>query len=81
MTDHCKSCHLRGDINACKAAECHQHENWYAVDQQKEIDDLWIIIEDACEMMNCHKNDAAYALLSLKLDAPHGRRSNERKGV
>lgn len=40
MTDQCKHCTYRGDIKACLAAECCQHENWYAVEQQKQIDEL-----------------------------------------
>lgn len=40
MTDQCKHCTLRGDIKKCKAAECFHHENWYAVQQQSEIDML-----------------------------------------
>ena len=40
MTDQCKHCTIRGDIEKCKATECFQHENWYAVQQQKIIDDL-----------------------------------------
>ena len=37
MSDQCRHCTLRGDIEACRAAECFQHENWYAVQQQQEI--------------------------------------------
>jgi len=40
MTDQCKHCDLRGDINKCLSTECLQHENWYAIEQQKEIDNL-----------------------------------------
>ena len=40
MTDQCKHCILRGDIEICKATECSHHENWYAVQQQSEIDQL-----------------------------------------
>ena len=40
MTDQCKHCTLRGDIKKCRAAECFHHENWYAVQQQSEIDQL-----------------------------------------
>jgi len=40
MTDQCKHCTLRGDIKKCKATECFNHENWYAVQQQSEIDQL-----------------------------------------
>ena len=40
MSDQCKYCTLKGDIDKCKAAECFHHENWYAVEQQKIIDDL-----------------------------------------
>jgi len=40
MTDQCKHCALRGDINKCLTADCGHHENWYAIEQQKEIDNL-----------------------------------------
>ena len=40
MTDQCKHCILRGDIEICKATECFHHKNWYAVQQQSEIDQL-----------------------------------------
>jgi len=40
MTDQCKHCDLRGDLKKCKSTDCFQHENWYAVEQQKVIDDL-----------------------------------------
>jgi len=40
MTDQCRYCTLRGDIKKCKATECYHHENWYAIQQQSEIDQL-----------------------------------------
>ena len=40
MTDQCLNCDLRGDLVKCKAAECFHHENWYALEQQKIIDEL-----------------------------------------
>ena len=39
MTDQCKHCTLRGDIDGCKSTECFQHESWYAQQQQLTIDD------------------------------------------
>ena len=47
MSDQCKYCTLKGDIDKCKAAECFHHENWYAVEQQKIIDDLESRLVDA----------------------------------
>lgn len=35
MTDQCKPCELRGDIEKCLAADCFHHENWYAKKQQE----------------------------------------------
>ena len=54
MTDQCGNCQLKGDINQCLAAECFQHENWYAKEQQKRIDNLQAQV-DALEeiMMEC----------------------------
>jgi len=46
MSDQCKHCTLRGDIEACRAAECSHHENWYAVQQQQEIERLKSEVED-----------------------------------
>lgn len=40
MSDQCKHCTVRGDINACLSTECFHHENWYAVKQQERIDEL-----------------------------------------
>ena len=37
MTDQCKNCTVRGDLKACLVTECFQHENWYAIEQQKRI--------------------------------------------
>jgi len=31
MSDQCKHCQLRGDINKCLAADCSKHEDWFAV--------------------------------------------------
>lgn len=39
MTDQCKNCVVSGDLEECKATECFHHENWYAVEQQKIIDE------------------------------------------
>lgn len=59
MTDQCKHCTLRGDIKKCKAAECFHHENWYAVQQQSEIDmlkqqrdELLAALKDASEIIS-----------------------------
>jgi hypothetical protein len=30
IVDQCKHCVFRGDIKKCQAAECSQHESWYA---------------------------------------------------
>lgn len=46
MVDQCKHCDLRGDIKACKASDCFHHENWYAVEQQRIIDEQRIAIID-----------------------------------
>ncbi len=40
MTDQCKHCTVRGDLKKCLSTDCHHHENWYAKEQQKKIDDL-----------------------------------------
>jgi len=40
MSDQCKNCTCRGDIYKCIATPCFHHENWYAVVQQKYIDQL-----------------------------------------
>jgi hypothetical protein len=40
MSDQCGSCTLKGNLKKCKETLCHQHENWYAVEQQKVIDRL-----------------------------------------
>ena len=40
MTDQCKNCSAKGNLEKCKSTECFHHENWYAVEQQKKIDAL-----------------------------------------
>lgn len=46
MTDQCKRCELRGNIKDCLESECYHHENWYAIEQQKEIDRLRNALSD-----------------------------------
>jgi hypothetical protein len=36
MSDQCVHCAVRGDLHKCRATECFQHENWYAVEMIKE---------------------------------------------
>lgn len=40
MTDQCKHCAYRSDTKSCLAADCFQHESWYARMQQERIDEL-----------------------------------------
>ena len=40
MSDQCVHCTERGDIQRCRSTECFQHENWYAVELEKEISKL-----------------------------------------
>ena len=40
MTDECKHCKLRGDINGCLVTDCSKHKDWYAVEQQNRIERL-----------------------------------------
>ena len=40
MSDQCKHCTVRGDIQACKKTECNQHESWYVRDLKAERDRL-----------------------------------------
>jgi len=40
MTDQCKYCVCRGDINECLSAECFHHENWHAKQQAETIKEL-----------------------------------------
>lgn len=40
MSDQCRHCTLRGDIERCRAADCGHHANWYALEQQAEIERL-----------------------------------------
>ena len=51
MTDQCKHCTLRGDITACKATPCYKHEDWYAVEQQKQLDQLTAINQELVEAL------------------------------
>jgi len=60
MTDQCKNCTVRGDINACKATDCFHHENWYAVEQQKEIDELKAHCARLQKAASCPCGDVGY---------------------
>lgn len=40
QNDQCRHCTYKGDITACKAAECSQHESWYAIELQAENEAL-----------------------------------------
>lgn len=40
MSDQCENCSYRGDLAACRAAECSKHEDWYPMQLQQELDDL-----------------------------------------
>ena len=37
MSDQCKYCNVRGNIEDCRGSECFHHENWYALEQAAEI--------------------------------------------
>lgn len=38
--DQCKGCTLRGDITACEAVECSNHDNWYPQQLKAELEQL-----------------------------------------
>ena len=40
MSDQCKTCALRGDINNCLAAKCFHHENWISEQHYKRYTEL-----------------------------------------
>lgn len=44
MTDQCKHCSYRGNLNQCQAAECSKHGDWYPMQLQARIDELeqWV---------------------------------------
>lgn len=37
MSDQCVHCTVRGDLARCLSTECFQHENWYAVEREREL--------------------------------------------
>ena len=51
MTDQCGNCDLKGNIKKCLEADCFQHENWYAKEQQKRINGLEAQVLALEEMM------------------------------
>lgn len=73
MTDQCKHCQIRGDLDLCLKAECFQHENWYAKEQQKQIDKLNKVVE-AAKLVSKYKSGrlikipVEYSELLLNLD-------------
>ncbi len=40
MTDQCKHCELKGNIEGCLNEDCLQHDSWYAQEQQGKINEL-----------------------------------------
>lgn len=40
MSDQCRHCTMRGDIEGCEEAECGYHGNWYAVEKNKQLDQI-----------------------------------------
>ena len=67
MTDQCKHCSYRGDLKACLAAECFHHENWYAVEQQKLVDELTTALKEI-KIFAGGSSDNAYAMDSQLSD-------------
>lgn len=37
MTDQCKHCLARGNMDKCKILECELHDSWFTKKQQEEI--------------------------------------------
>jgi len=42
----CKHCTACGDVKACRDTECHQHESWYAQEQERRINALCMAIHN-----------------------------------
>lgn len=38
--DQCKGCNLRGDLKACKAIECSNHDSWYVQKLKAQIEEF-----------------------------------------
>lgn len=70
MTDQCKHCELRGDIEKCLAADCFQHENWYAIKQQERIKELENALNDFVTEFCAREGDEDYPLPIIKQDDP-----------
>ena len=45
MADQCGNCTLKGNLKGCKEAPCGVRGNWYAEEQQREIDRLTVWLE------------------------------------
>lgn len=67
MSDQCRHCTLRGKIAECLAVECFHHENWYAKEQQKRIDDLGAKLDSAIDLLDTN----ARAHLLAEFAKPH----------
>ena len=59
MSDQCRHCTLRGDIKKCKSTECFHHENWYAKEQQKLINELQEGLKSAWFILDNMEDDRA----------------------
>ena len=38
MSDQCQHCIVRGDLEKCLKTECHQHEDWWAIEILKRLE-------------------------------------------
>ena len=68
MSDQCKNCVVRGDVEKCMLTICNQHESWVATVRMKRIEELENIqriaqkdydrlvfcIEDLLEIIKAH---------------------------
>lgn len=56
MSDQCKHCLIRGDIQTCQKADCFQHENWYALEMIKENERLRFIMRNFMSCLPSHRD-------------------------
>lgn len=64
MSDQCKFCVVRGDIEKCKATDCSIHENWYSLEQKKSIESLEKRVKELDDRL-LDKQNANKALFSI----------------
>lgn len=69
MTDQCRLCTLRGDMEACRETNCFHTENWYCLKMKKKVAELEEKYQQSVELRvkSAHQVSAYSAALHYAL--------------